>query len=125
MTGQRSIVAIVDDDPSMLNALRHLLDASGFLVETFESAEGFVQREPFTNVSCLILDVNLGGMSGFDLSRHLSESGYRLPIIFISALHDQLIATEARDHGCAAFLKKPFTSERLVDAIKRAIGTAS
>jgi FixJ family two-component response regulator len=116
-----SIVAVVDDDPGMLESIGYLLDAHGLQVEMFDSAEAFMGRAPFENVSCLVLDIHLGGMSGFDVQRVLSERGSRLPIIFITAVDSEAIADRARDGGCVAFLRKPFSSNGLIDAIRRAI----
>jgi FixJ family two-component response regulator len=121
MPKQHSNVAVIDDDPSMQRAIECLLDASGFGVEVFNSAETFVGREPFENIFCLIVDVNLGGMSGFDLNRFLAARGYRFPTIFITAVDDEAFAKEAFDAGCIAFLRKPFPSSHLLDAIRQAI----
>jgi FixJ family two-component response regulator len=121
MAKPRRIVAVVDDDPSMLKSIEYLLDAYGFGVEVFDSAESFVRREPFRNISCLVLDIHLGGMSGFDLGRFLTARGYRVPIIFITAVDDEASAKEANDAGCVAFLRKPFPSSHLLDAIRQAI----
>lgn len=117
----KSIVAVVDDDPGMLKSIEYLLDAHGFGVEVFASAETFTRREPFKGISCLILDIQLGGMSGFDLRRLLSERGCRFPIIFITAADDESTAREAHDRGCAAFLLKPFKPICLINAIKQAM----
>ena len=121
MPEQRRTVAVVDDDPSMLRAIAYLLDSSGFGVEIFDSAETFMGCEPFRNVSCLILDIHLGGMSGFALARVLTAHGYRFPIIFITAADDESLAQEANNAGCVAFLRKPFQSDHLLDAIRCAI----
>jgi FixJ family two-component response regulator len=121
MAQPRSIVAVVEDDPSMRKSIEYLLDAYGFGVEVFVSAETFVRREPFKNISCLVLDIHLGGMSGFDLSRFLTQRGYRFPIIFITAAENEALSKEANDAGCVAVLRKPFQSSHLLDAIRQAI----
>jgi FixJ family two-component response regulator len=121
MSKPRRIVAVVDDDPSMLKAIEYLLDAWGFGVEVFETAETFVRREPFDDICCLVLDVHLPGMSGFDLRRLLSERGHGFPIIFITAVSDETILNEANAAGCVAFLRKPFPSSLLINAIKQAV----
>jgi FixJ family two-component response regulator len=120
MTKSQCIVAVVDDDPSMLNSIEYLLDAHGFSVELYSSAETFTKRDPLDDISCLVLDIHLGGMSGFDLQHLLSERGYRFPVIFITAVADEVIARTAQDSGCP-LLRKPFSSGGLINAIRRAI----
>lgn len=122
MPERRRIVAVVDDDPSMLNAIECLLNSFGFDVKKFNSAEAFVRCEPFENIACMVLDIHLGGMSGFDLRRLLSDRGHKLPIIFITAVDDEPIVKMAKDGGCVAFLRKPFPSSSLIDAINQAMG---
>src|SRR5436190_9501886 len=75
MLKRRKIVVIVDDDPSMLKATEHLLDAHGFETKVFASAEEFLDRRAATNADCLLLDIHLGGMSGIELRRQLKASG--------------------------------------------------
>lgn len=105
----------------MLKSIEYLLDAYGYGVEVFLSAETFVRREPFKDISCLVLDIHLGGMSGFDLNRVLAARGYQLPTIFITAVDDEILSQEANDAGCVAFLRKPFPPSHLLDAIRQAI----
>jgi FixJ family two-component response regulator len=77
-------------------------------------------REPNSNTICVILDIHLAGMSGFDLGRLLTERGYRFSIIFITAVDDDATRKQAQDVGCLAYLRKPFPGNRLINAIKRA-----
>jgi FixJ family two-component response regulator len=120
--GRTPMVCVVDDDSSVLRALRRLLDATGFRVETFSSAEAFLESEHRGRADCLVLDVHLGGQSGLDLQERLATSGTNTPIIVITA-HDDLPTRErAARAGAVQYLRKPFDDEALLEAIHRAIG---
>jgi FixJ family two-component response regulator len=121
MPKRRKIVAVVDDDPSMLNAAESLLDAQGFATMVFASAEEFLDRGAATQVDCLLLDIHLGGVSGIELRRRLKDSGSMLPVIFMTALDDEAMRERALKAGCVAFLRKPFQAHQLIDAIKKAV----
>jgi FixJ family two-component response regulator len=117
MTQLRQVVAIVDDDESMLRGLQRLLNASGFDTEGFSSAEAFLEGVTASKATCLVLDIHLGGISGIELRRRLSESGSRLGVIFMTAVDDEAVRLEAMKSGCTAFLRKPFPARSLIDAI--------
>ena len=119
MQKQRNIVAVVDDDPRMRRAAENLLDASGFATELFASAEDFLDRGAATRVDYLLLDIDLGGMSGLELRRRLTASGSKLPVIFMTALDDEAVHRQALIAGCVAYLHKPFTARQLMDAIDK------
>ena len=121
MLKRRKIVAVVDDDPSMLNAAESLLDAQGFATMVFASAEEFLDRGAATQVDCLLLDIHLGGVSGIELRQRLKDSGSMLPVIFMTALDDEAMRGQALKAGCVAFLRKPFQARQLIDAIKKAV----
>ena len=121
MPKRRKIVAVVDDDPSMLNAAESLLDAQGFATMVFASAEEFLDRGAATQVDCLLLDIHLGGVSGIELRRRLKDSGSTLPVIFMTALDDEATREQALKAGCVAFLRKPFQARQLIEAIKKAV----
>jgi len=121
MPKRRKIVAVVDDDPSMLNAAESLLDAQGFATMVFASAEEFLDRGAATQVDCLLLDIHLGGVSGIELRRRLKDSGSMLPVIFMTALDDEAMRERAIKAGCVAFLRKPFQARQLIDAIKKSV----
>jgi len=120
MLKRRKIVAVVDDDPSMLRATENLLDAHGFATKVFVSAEEFLNRGATTQVDCLLLDIHLGGMSGIELRRRLKAFGSTLPVIFMTALDDEAMRGEALKAGCVACLRKPFPARQLIDAIEKA-----
>jgi FixJ family two-component response regulator len=115
-----SKVYIVDDDASVRKALRRLLQSAGFNVETFSSAQEFLQSEHQATRSCLVLDVHLGGMSGISLQKHLSETGNTIPVIFITAFDDEVTHRQMLSAG-VPFLIKPFPHQKLIDALDAAV----
>jgi FixJ family two-component response regulator len=121
MPKRQKIVAIIEDDASMLRAAGDLLDAHGFATATFTSAEEFLARGKPGKIDCLLLDIDLGGMSGIELRRRLKVWGSQLPIIFMTALDDDATERQALAAGCAAFLRKPFAHGALIAAIKKAL----
>lgn len=122
MSKNKTYVAVVDDDDSFARALSRLLRAAGFEVRTFSSAEAFLTPTPLPSPDCLVLDIQLGGMSGLELQKHLADSGTALPIVFVTA-HDELEARQqAIQGGCVAYLRKPVASPALLEAVARAVG---
>lgn len=115
------VICVVDDDASLLRALRRLLRASGFRVETFPSAEDFLDSERRTDAACLVLDVHLGGLTGFELQERLVASGARIPVVIITARDDGPTRERARRAGVVDYLRKPFDGDSLIGAINRAI----
>jgi FixJ family two-component response regulator len=113
-------IAVVEDDPSMLKSVQRLLHVHGFTTEGYSSAEAYLDRS-VTKIDCLVLDVDLGGMSGIELQRQLSDSGSKLPVIFMTALEDDALQAEAVRAGCVAYLRKPFAAAFLLDAIDKAL----
>lgn len=113
-------IAIVDDDPSMLQSIGRILDLRGFTAHSYTSAEQFLLDERACETDCLVVDINLYGMSGIDLCYRLRESGKYIPIIFITASEDPKLLSKALETGCIGLLRKPFTASALFDAISRA-----
>jgi FixJ family two-component response regulator len=120
MPKRKKVVAVVDDDPSMLKAAETLLDAYGFATKTFASAEEFLDRGAATEVDYLLLDIHLGGMSGIELRRQLKASGSILPIIFMTALDDEAMPEKALKASGVTCLRKPFPAHQLIEAIAKA-----
>jgi FixJ family two-component response regulator len=112
-------IVVIDDNPSMLQGLSRLLSAHGFRVHTFASAESFLEDITACNADCLLLDIHLSGISGIDLQRQLTSSGTDLPVIFMTAIDNDATRQEAFDAGCIAYLRKPFLSKLLIDAINQ------
>ena len=122
MLTRRKVIAVVDDDSSTLDAIGLLLDAHGFASLIFDSAEAFLERDVAEPVDCLLLDIHLGGLSGIGLRRRLEASGSTLPVIFMTALDDAATRGQALSAGCVAYLRKPFPSRLLLEAIEKAAG---
>lgn len=116
-----SKVAVVDDDPSLREALRALLRSAGFTVELFSSAEEFLRSGQRSGFASLVLDVRMSGMSGVELQEHLAASGSTVPIVFMTAHADASVRARALAAGAVDFLEKPFTDDELLDAIGRAV----
>jgi len=110
-------IAVVEDDPSMLQGINRLLLAHGFRVERFTSAESFLDDVARCEAKCLLVDIHLGGMSGIDLKRRLTSTGRHMPVIFMTAIDNAATRQEALEVGCVAYLKKPFLAKLLIDAI--------
>jgi FixJ family two-component response regulator len=114
-------IAIVDDDKWVLKSLERLVKSAGFKVETFVSAEEFLQSGKDSATVCVILDIGLPGMSGLDLQRHLVAENSQVPIIFVSAHDETEMRTQALAGGAIAFLSKPVNDKALLDAVDSAV----
>lgn len=115
------IVFVVDDDPSMREALASLIGSVTLRVECFASAQEFLRYRRPANPACLVLDVRMPGLSGLDLQHDLAEAGQGIPIIFITAHGDVPMAVRAMKAGAVEFLPKPFREQDLFDAIRHAL----
>jgi len=115
------VISIVDDDFSVRRALRRLIQSAGYVVETFASAREFLDSSPLDRTACLVLDIHLAGMSGFELQERLAADRAAIPIIFITAHDDAATREHVKRSGVAAYLRKPFDKRVLLDAIRRAI----
>jgi FixJ family two-component response regulator len=120
-TARSSVICVIDDDASILRALQRLLVADGFTVEAFSSAEDFLEAKRALAADCLVLDVHLGGLSGFDLHDRLVAAGRRIPVVFITAFDDMTTRERARRAGAVDYLRKPFDDEALISAIHAAL----
>jgi FixJ family two-component response regulator len=114
------IVAIVDDDPSMLRGLARLLRSCGFEPAAYASAEAFWEGDVVGKAICAVFDIHLSGISGIELRRRLKETHSTLPVIFMTADDDDLTRMAATAAGCVAYLRKPFPAKMLLDAIEKA-----
>jgi FixJ family two-component response regulator len=114
-------VFVVDDDPSVRRAIKRLIGTVGLRVESFGSAQEFLQSSRLNVPSCLVLDIRLPGISGLRFQRQLAEADIRIPIIFITAHGDIPMTVRAMKAGAVEFLTKPFRDQDLLDAIQVAL----
>lgn len=115
------IVYVVDDDPSMRNALANLFRSVGLRVEVFGSAPELLQSQRADVAGCLVLDVRLPGLSGLDFQSELAKANIRIPIIFMTGHGDIPMTVRAMKAGAADFLTKPFRDQDMLDAVATAI----
>jgi len=115
------VVFVVDDDPSARSSLKFLLSSVGLQVESFESAETFLQRKPSDAPSCLVLDVRLRGLSGLDFQHELAARNIRIPIVFVTGHGDIPMSVRAMKAGAIEFLTKPYRDQDLLDAVRIAL----
>src|SRR5579862_2431896 len=114
IASEHPLVAVVDDDESVRESLPDLLREFGFATHAFSSAEEFLMSDSMVQTGCLILDVAMPGMTGFDLQRELRLRGHSISITFISAQKDELSRRRAFQQGAVEFLFKPFTDTALL-----------
>jgi FixJ family two-component response regulator len=119
--GELPLTAIVDDDDSMREAIKGLLRSLGLAVEVFASPNEFLKSADLDRIACLVADVNMPGMSGLDLYRHLIASGRSIPTILITAYGDERIRERALEAGVLGYLKKPFAEDDLLAHIRSAL----
>jgi FixJ family two-component response regulator len=120
MNEKESLVCIIDDDLSIRESLSGLLTSGEENVETFSSAQEFLTNPPLKAPSCLVLDVQMPGMSGLDLQRELVHSDCHIPIIFMTGHGDVPMSVRAMKAGAFEFLTKPCRDEDLLRAINQA-----
>jgi FixJ family two-component response regulator len=113
-------IFVIDDDASIRKGLSRLLRSAGYTIETFPSAEEFLRREHFDGVGCIVLDVQMPGLSGMDLQEELSKADYHMPIIFITGHGDIPMSVQAMKKGAVDFLTKPFDDKELLRAVENA-----
>jgi len=117
----RPTIFIVDDDTAVRDALKLLLRSVGQAVETFGSAQEFLDAYSEDRPGCLVLDIRMPGMSGLELQQKLNEKHSILPIIFITGHGDVPMAVEAMQAGAVDFIQKPFRDQDLIDRINQAL----
>jgi FixJ family two-component response regulator len=123
MVDTQLLISVVDDDRSVRRALRRLLRTGGYATELFASAQEFLSSPALSHTACLILDIQLGATTGFELQAQLAAGGSAIPIIFISAYDEVGTGERIAESGAVAYLHKPFEEQDLLDAIRRAVDT--
>lgn len=124
MNEAEATVFVVDDDDAVRDSLGMFLEAVGFAVETFESAEAFLARLNGMGRSVLVLDQRLGGMSGLELQAELNRRGVRLPTVFITGHGDAQMSATAMRQGAIDVLSKPFHNDALLESIHKGLTRA-
>jgi FixJ family two-component response regulator len=116
-----AVIAIVDDDPSVRKGLERLIRSLGWRAETFASAQEFLDRSRTEAPSCLVLDLQLPGLSGLDLQKRMSDAGLEIPIVFLTGHGNIPASVKAMKAGAVEFLTKPVDEQDLLGAIQEAI----
>jgi len=117
----RPLISVVDDDESVRESLPDLLNEFGFDAQAFSSAEEFLASESLSQTSCLLLDVAMPGMTGPDLQQELKVRRQQIPIVFITAHHDETVRPHLLAQGAVECLFKPFTETDLLHALNTAL----
>lgn len=121
MTETEPVIFIIDDDPSVRTSLLRLLRSFGYEARAFDSAEHFLEQEPFRGTGCIILDIRMPGIGGMALQDELCKTQCSLPIVFITGHGDIPMSVRAMKKGAADFLPKPFEDRQLLDAVVKAV----
>jgi len=115
------LISVVDDDPSVRSATIDLLDSAGLTCRAFVSAEAYLASGWAERTSCLVLDVCMPGLTGIELQHKLVQSGYSIPVIFITAFPKQRERAESAALGALCYLLKPYSEDELLGCIRRAL----
>lgn len=121
MMNNRPLVSVVDDDESVRESLPDLLKELGFAAQAFSSAEEFLASDCIGQTRCLILDIAMPGMTGFDLQQELARRRQRIPIVFITAHEDETVRPRVLERGAVECLFKPFSDTALLKALNAAL----
>ena len=121
MATQATLVAIVDDEESVRKALSRLLRAAGFSVETYSSGAEFLRAVEIRLPQCVVLDLRMPHVSGFDVQRALKQANAQVPVVIITGDDSPESRADALRHGAKAYLRKPVDDATLIDAIQTAI----
>jgi FixJ family two-component response regulator len=116
-----SVISVIDDDASVRAATNNLLGSHGYPVQTFASAEEFLQSAELNNSACVVADVQMPAMSGLDLLTHVRSLGHKASFIFITAFPDERVRARALKAGAICFLAKPFAGPALINCVETAL----
>jgi FixJ family two-component response regulator len=120
---QKGIVAILEDDPVMRQAIAALISSLGYQAQSYASASEFRSVAATIQAACLLIDVHLGPDSGIALSQELVAGGFNFPIVVMTGSGDEGVRRRALDAGAVAFLLKPFRADDLISALSKATGS--
>jgi FixJ family two-component response regulator len=122
MQSNEATVFVIDDDADVRDALHRLMRSVGWKVETFAAAQDFLDSPPAQGIGCILLDVNMPGMTGPQLHDHLHKLGIGLPVIYLTGQSSVPISVQAMKNGAVDFLEKPIDADALLPAIELAVG---
>jgi len=122
MSHPSSLLAVVDDEPSVLAGLRHLLRACGFEAEAFTTGRAFLDSLPARRPRCVLLDIHMPGLDGYEVMAELAASDCSVPVILMTGDTDPAVSERAATAGAVALLRKPFTDVQMLEAIGVALG---
>lgn len=115
------LISIVDDDAALRMSIDDLIRSAGFRAKGFASAESFLRSPDRQETACLILDVRMPHMNGLELQQHIVEAKWNIPIIFITSFADEAVRAEAMAAGAIDFLYKPFSEDKILNALQKAL----
>ncbi len=118
---KHKLISIVEDDQPFRESMRKLLTSMGYTVEAFPSAADLLGSPLLPKTACLVADVQMPGMNGVELNRHLIDAGYRIPTILVTAYPDEIVRNRALNDGVVCYLCKPVDVERLERCLRAAI----
>ncbi len=117
------VVHVIDDDQAVRRSLALLLFSAGYAVETYPSAESFLANLPRTTDGCAVIDLRMPGMDGLQLQEHLTARGVHLPVVVVTGHADISLAVRAMKAGARDFIEKPYTNERMIEAVIAALAS--
>jgi FixJ family two-component response regulator len=120
---ERTLISIIEDDQPFRESMRKLMTALGYTVEAFPSAADFLASPLLPQTACLVSDVQMPGMTGVELHRHLIDAGYAIPTILVTAYPDEAVRTRALKNGVVCYLSKPVDDEHLERCLCSALET--
>jgi FixJ family two-component response regulator len=118
---QHPLISIVEDDQPFRESMRKLVRALGYTVEAFPSAADFLASPLLAETGCLVTDVQMPGMTGIELHRHLMEAGYEIPTILVTAYPDESVRKRALNNGVVCYLSKPVDDDHLERCLRSAL----
>jgi FixJ family two-component response regulator len=121
---RRSVIAVVDDDQRILESLKNLLESAGFSVRLYISAQLFLNDSTLAEIDCLITDVGMPDIDGFELQRRAEEARPDLPVILVTGSHAVAAQQRAIGHGKVNFFRKPFCGQELLSAVRQGLSSS-
>ncbi len=112
------LISIIDDDESVRDSIQNLVRSAGMRAESFASAEDFLDARHLDDTDCIVLDIRMPGMNGLQLQQRLTDEGYSIPIIFVTAHPDEDVRRQALEAGASAYLRKPFETDALLQSMQ-------